>query len=271
MTANGGTGQGRLAGKVAVITGASTGIGAGIARLFLDQGARVALLSRRADRLQLTAAALGSPERVLAIAGDVSVRADAERLIETAVARFDGIDILVSNAGIHRIRPFLSMPLEEWREIMTINVEGTFNVCQVAARAMVARGQGGAIVVIASTNSFVAEPDLAAYNASKGALPLLVQSMAIELAMHGIRVNAIAPGTIESEITRPMIESGYGFGAIPLGRVGTAQEVAWPALFLASAEASYITGATLIVDGGQLAINGDLPATDGAPGLDAAE
>jgi len=134
MTANGGTGQGRLAGKVAVITGASTGIGAGIARLFLDQGARVALLSRRADRLQLTAAALGSPERVLAIAGDVSVRADAERLIETAVARFDGIDILVSNAGIHRIRPFLSMPLEEWREIMTINVEGTFNVVEFTGK-----------------------------------------------------------------------------------------------------------------------------------------
>ncbi len=271
MSGLGGRGLGRLAGKVAVITGASTGIGAGIARLFLDQGASLALLSRRAARLEHTAAALGSPERVLAVPGDVAIRADAERLIEAAVSRFGGIDILVSNAGIHRIRPFLSVPLEEWREIMTINVEGTFNVCQVAARAMVTGGRGGAIVVIASTNSFVAEPDLAAYNTSKGALPLLVQSMAIELAAHGIRVNAIAPGTIESEMTRPMIESGYGFGAIPLGRVGTAAEVAWPALFLASAEASYITGTTLIVDGGQLAINGDLPGATGAHALDVAE
>ena len=271
MKDSGGLGQGRLAGKVAVITGASTGIGAGIARLFLDQGASVALLSRRADRLQQTVDALGSPSAILAIPGDVSVRVDAERLIDAAVARFGAIDILVSNAGIHRIRPFLSVPLDEWREIMTINVEGTFNICQVAARAMVARGRGGAIVVIASTNSFVAEPDMAAYNASKGALPLLVQSMAIELAAHGIRVNAIAPGTIASEMTRPMIESGHNFGAIPLGRVGTAEEVAWPALFLASAEASYITGATLIVDGGQLAINGDLPSARGAPGLDVAE
>ncbi len=248
---------GRLAGKVAVVTGASTGIGAGIARLFVEQGASVALLSRRADRLNAMALGLGSPGRVLALPGDVSVRADAERLIRDAQARFGHIDILVSNAGIHRVGPFLDLRLEEWQEVMRINIEGSFNVCQVAARAMVAAGQGGAIVVIASTNSFVAEPGMAAYNTSKAALPLLVQSMAIELAPHGIRVNAVAPGTIESEITRPMLAAGFGFGAIPLGRVGSAAEVAWPVLFLASAEASYVTGATLVVDGGQLAINGD--------------
>ncbi len=191
---------GRLAGKVAVITGASTGIGAGVARLFLEQGASLVLMARGADRLDATAAALHSPERVLALPGDVSVRADADRLIRDALARFGRIDILVSNAGIHRVRPFLDLPLEEWQEVMRINVEGSFNVCQVAARAMVAGGHGGAIVVIASTNSFVAEPGMAAYNTSKAALPLLVQSMAIELAPHGIRVNAVAPGTVESEI-----------------------------------------------------------------------
>ncbi len=263
--------EARLAGMVAVITGASTGIGAGVARLFLAHGASVALMSRRIDRLTQTAQELGAPDRVLAIAGDVGIRADAERLIAATVERFGGIDIVVSNAGIHRTRAFLSIPLEEWRQIMTTNVEGTFNVCQVAAREMVARGRGGAIVVIASTNSFVAEPDMAAYNASKAALPLLVQSMAIELAAHGIRVNALAPGTIESEMTRPMVEGGYGFGAIPLGRLGTAEEVAWPALFLASREAAYITGATLVVDGGQLALNGDLPDATASRSIDAAE
>lgn len=252
----------RLEGKVALITGASTGIGAAIARLFVDQGARVVVMARREDRLAATATALAAPDRVEVVVGDVADRAAAGRLVDTGLRRFGRVDILVSNAGIHRTHDFLSVPLAEWREIMTVNVEGTFNVCQLAARAMVRADRGGAIVVVASTNSLVAEPDLAAYNASKGALPSLVRSMAIELARYRVRVNALAPGTVESEITRPMVEAGYGFGAIPLGRIGSAMEVAWPALFLASDEASYVTGTTLVVDGGQIALNGQMPGPD---------
>jgi NAD(P)-dependent dehydrogenase (short-subunit alcohol dehydrogenase family) len=113
--------------------------------------------------------------------------------------------------------------------------------------------------VVASTNGFVAEPEMAAYNASKAALVLLGRSMAIDLASRGIRVNVVAPGTIVSEITKPMLDAGFGFGAVPLGRIGEPLDVAWPVLWLASDEAAYVTGATIVVDGGQIAINGELP------------
>jgi NAD(P)-dependent dehydrogenase (short-subunit alcohol dehydrogenase family) len=122
---------------------------------------------------------------------------------------------------------------------------------------MIEGGRPGSMVIVASTNSLVAEPSMAAYNASKAAIASLAASMAIELAPHDIRVNAVAPGTIETEITRPMLASGHPFGGIPLGRVGDAREVAWTVAFLASDEASYVTGSTLVVDGGQLAVNGE--------------
>jgi NAD(P)-dependent dehydrogenase (short-subunit alcohol dehydrogenase family) len=149
---------------------------------------------------------------------------------------------------------------------MAIDLDGTFLVCRAAARAMVDGGRPGSIVIVASTNSLVAEPSMAAYNASKAALTSLAASMAIELAPHGIRVNAVAPGTIETEITRPMIAAGHPFGGIPMGRIGDAREVAWTVAFLAGDEASYVTGTTLVVDGGQLAINGEpLPRTSPEP------
>ena len=246
----------RLAGKVAVITGASSGIGADTARLFVAEGARVAVMARRADRLSEMAAQLAAPERVLAIPGDVSKREDIERVVDAAVERFGGLDIMVSNAGIHRVTPFADIEDEEWDSMLATNLTGTFLACRAAARQMIAQGRGGAIVVVASTNGFVAEPGMAHYNASKGAVVMLTRSMAIDLAQYGIRANAVAPGTIVSEITRPMIDAGFGFGAIPAGRIGEGVEVAWPILFLASDEASYITGEVLVVDGGQSALNG---------------
>jgi NAD(P)-dependent dehydrogenase (short-subunit alcohol dehydrogenase family) len=258
---------GRLAGKTAAITGASTGIGRGIAELFVRVGANVALMARRPDVLQAAAEAMGTDEHVLAVPGDVAEPADAQRLVDAALERFGRLDVLVANAGIHRVVPFLDTTVETWDEIFRTNVRGAFLTCRAAARAM--GPGGGSIVVIASTNSFVAEPDMAAYNASKAALVLLARSMAIDLARHRIRVNVVAPGTIESEITRPMLEAGFGFGSIPLGRIGNPVDVAWPALWLASDEAAYVTGATVVVDGEQIAINGELPPSDdgaGAPG-----
>jgi NAD(P)-dependent dehydrogenase (short-subunit alcohol dehydrogenase family) len=258
---------GRLAGKTAAITGASTGIGRGIAELFVREGANLALMARRPDVLQAAAEAMGTDEHVLAVPGDVAEPADAQRLVDAALERFGRLDVLVANAGIHRVVPFLDTTVETWDEIFRTNVRGAFLTCRAAARAM--GPGGGSIVVIASTNSFVAEPDMAAYNASKAALVLLARSMAIDLARHRIRVNVVAPGTIESEITRPMLEAGFGFGSIPLGRIGNPVDVAWPALWLASDEAAYVTGATVVVDGGQIAINGELPPSDdgaGAPG-----
>jgi 3-oxoacyl-[acyl-carrier protein] reductase len=258
------TGSGRLAGRTAAITGASTGIGRGIAELFVREGARVVLLARRPDVLAQTAAEIGNPDRVATVAGDVGDPAAARRLVDTAIERFGGLDVLVANAGIHRVAPFLETSVETWDEIFRTNVRGAFLTGQAAAGAMAARG-GGSIVVIASTNGFVAEPEMAAYNASKAALVLLARSMAIDLAAVGIRVNVVAPGTIVSEITRPMLDAGFGFGAVPLGRIGEPLDVAWPALWLASEEASYVTGATIVVDGGQIAINGELPGRDSSP------
>jgi NAD(P)-dependent dehydrogenase (short-subunit alcohol dehydrogenase family) len=253
------TGAGRLAGKTAAITGASTGIGRGIAELFVREGARVALMARRRDVLEATADAIGARDRVLTVIGDVGDPADGQRLVDLAVERFGRLDVFVSNAGIHRVVPFLDTSVETWDEVFGTNVRGAFLGCQAAASAMVAAG-GGSIVVVASTNSFVAEPEMAAYNASKAALVGLARSMAIDLASKEIRVNVVAPGTIVSEITRPMLDAGFGFGSVPLGRIGEPVDVAWPVLWLASDEAAYVTGATIVVDGGQIAINGEPPA-----------
>ena len=249
---------GRLAGRVATITGGSTGIGRGIAELFVREGASVALLARDADRLAATARALGG-DRVLAVPGDVGEVADVERLVDGAVERFGRLDIHVSNAGIHRIVPFSETTAETWDEVFRTNVRGAFLSCRAAAAAMTRSG-GGSIVVVGSTNSFVAEPHMAAYNASKAALVQLVQSMAVDLAATGTRADLVAPGTIVSEITKPMLAAGFGFGSVPLGRIGEPIDVAWPVLWLASDEAAYVTGATIVVDGGQIALNGDLPS-----------
>lgn len=261
---------GRLRGTVAAITGASAGIGRGIAELFVRQGAAVALMARRADRLDEAVAALDVGDRALAVAGDVGERADAERLVATTIERFGRLDVFVSNAGIHRVVPFLDTTDATWDEVFATNVRGTFLGCREAARAMVDAGRGGSIIIVGSTNGVVAEPDMAAYNASKGALAMLARSMAVDLAPHRIRVNLVAPGTIRSEITEPMLERGFGFGAVPLGRIGEPIDVAWPVLWLASDEAAYVTGSTIVVDGGQIALNGE-PAAAMRPPARAAD
>ncbi len=248
--------SGRLAGRVAIVTGASTGIGAAVARLFVELGASVVAMARQEARLSRMAEDLPDG-RVALVPGDVARETDVDRLVAVALERHGRLDIVVSNAGIHRTGPFVEMSLTEWRELMATNLDGTFLTCRAAARAMIAGGRPGAMVIVASTNSLVAEPSMSAYNASKAAIASLAASMAIELAPHDIRVNAVAPGTIETEITRPMIAAGHRFGGIPLGRIGDAREVAWAVAFLASDEASYVTGTTLVVDGGQLAINGE--------------
>jgi NAD(P)-dependent dehydrogenase (short-subunit alcohol dehydrogenase family) len=249
-------GAGRLTGKVAVITGASTGIGASTAELFVAEGARVTLMSRDADRLSQTVARLGGDDHVLAVTGDVSRPGDVDRLVGATVDRFGGVDVLVANAGIHRVTPFTEIGDEEWSEMIATNLTGAFLVCRAIARDMIARDAGGSIVLTSSTNGLVAEPGMAHYNASKGALVMLARSMAVDLAPQGIRVNAVAPGTILTEITRPMVEAGFPWGEIPLGRIGRPEEVAAAILFLASDDASYVTGEILVVDGGQIALNG---------------
>jgi NAD(P)-dependent dehydrogenase (short-subunit alcohol dehydrogenase family) len=256
---------GRLTGRVAVITGASSGIGLATASRFLTEGARVALIARDETRLARAARALGVPDRTLIVAGDVSRPDDVDRLLGSALERFGRIDTLVSNAGIHRITSFAAITDAEWQDVLATNLTGTFFVCRAAARRMIDAGGRASIVLTSSTNGLVAEPGMAHYNASKGALVMLARSMAVDLAPHGIRVNAVAPGTILSDMTRPMVAAGFAFGEIPLGRIGRAAEVAAAILFLASDEASYITGEVLVVDGGQTALNGSAVAVQMGP------
>lgn len=247
---------GRFAGKVVVVTGAGSGIGAASADRFVAEGARVVYADRDAGRLSRVAAS----ESVLAVAADVADPASVSELVSATLDRFSRVDVVVSNAGIWRGSPFLDVTDEEWDEVLGVNLRGTFLVCRGFARVMAAAGTSGSIIVTASTNSFLAEPDSAAYNASKGGVVMLVKSMAVDLAEARIRVNAIAPGTIRTNINadvQSLPEGGSPLYAFPPARRwGDPEDLAGPISFLASPDADYITGSVLVVDGGQISLNG---------------
>jgi glucose 1-dehydrogenase len=256
------TGGGRLAGRVALVTGAASGIGRATAQRFLDEGARVAAADLNRDGL--AAEFGGAAGELITVAGDVSRPDDAARMAAAAAEGFGAIDILVNCAGISRFTNFLELPLDEWQLVQDVNATGTFLIAQAVARHMVAeRPDGGpgrtrAIVNIASIEAHIVvassgHPQVH-YNASKGAVHMITRALAVELAPHGIRVNSICPGVIETPLAsyalaspekRAMIER-----QVPLGRVGAPEDIAAAALFLVSEDASYITGEALVVDGG---------------------
>jgi NAD(P)-dependent dehydrogenase (short-subunit alcohol dehydrogenase family) len=222
-------------GKTAVVTGGANGIGAATAELLRSRGASVTIFDRE-----------GNP-RV-----DVTSRVS----IDAAFERVGTPDIVMVNAGVAEEEEFLEHSTERWDRILAINLSGAFHTVQAAARRMKER-RAGAIVISASTNSYDGEARLAAYNASKAGLLGLVHTAANELGPYGIRVNAVCPGLIRTRLTErhfssPEVLRDY-FRHIPLGRGGSAEEVAQACVFLASDQASYITGATLFVDGGQMA------------------
>jgi NAD(P)-dependent dehydrogenase (short-subunit alcohol dehydrogenase family) len=256
MTAPAGGAQGRFAGQVVVVTGAGSGIGAAAADRFAAEGASVVYADRDAGRLGRVAA---SPA-ALAVEADVADPASVRHLVAATMDRFSRVDVLVANAGIWRSSPFLDTSDEEWDTVLGVNLRGTFLVCRDFARVMAAAGNGGSIIVTASTNSYLAEPDTAAYNASKGGVVMLVKSMAVDLATARIRVNAIAPGTIRTNITdvvKNLPDDGSPLFAFPPARRwGDPEDLAGPITFLASADADYITGSVLVVDGGQITLNG---------------
>ena len=228
-------------GKRAVVTGGANGIGLATAQALAAGGARVAVFDRE------------RPAEKLGQWVEVDVR--RRESIDAAFAAVEAPDIVVANAGIAEEEDFLDHETERWDRILSINLSGAFHTMQAAARAM--RGRGGAIVLTASTNSYDGEARLAAYNASKAGLLGLVHTAANELGPYGIRVNAVCPGLIRTRLTErhfssPEVLRDY-FRHIPLGRGGAPEEVANAAVFLASDLASYITGATLFVDGGQMA------------------
>lgn len=245
----------RLQGKAAIVTGAGRGIGKAIARKFLQEGAEVLICDLDPGRVEEAQRELASLAAVHAEVADVTSREEVEELVGRARTEFGRIDVLVNNAGIALYERFLEITDKDWNNTLAVNLTGVFLCSQVVAREMKERGSG-AIVNMASTNGILGEPGLAPYNASKAGVVLLSKTMAIELAPHNIRVNSVCPGFILTDLA---LEGGMSeeeirdyTSKIPLNRYGRVEEVANAFAFLASDEASFITGTELVVDGGQI-------------------
>lgn len=241
---------GRLEGKVAVVTGAGSGMGQAMARRFVEEGARV--VAADVSGAQEGTAAGAGPDCV-ACQVDVSSSADVQRMIGLAVERFGRLDILCNNAGIQGpLAPTADYDEDEWDRVIAVNLKGVFLGMKYAIPMMLGTAGKGSIVNTSSMASIVAFPTLPAYSASKGGVSILTRLTAAEYAAKNIRVNAIAPGAIDTGMTRGMPQEYLqaAVGATLMGRIGTPEEIANLALFLASDEASFITGTETAVDGG---------------------
>jgi NAD(P)-dependent dehydrogenase (short-subunit alcohol dehydrogenase family) len=246
----------RLAGRVAAITGGALGIGRATARLFAEEGAAVALGDVQREAAETVAEEIrGRGGRAIALDLDVGDAAAVQAFVDRVVAEFGRLDVLFANAGIAHSAPFLEHPEAQWHRVLRVNLTGVFLCGQAAARQMVRQGGGGRIIATASINGFRGVENLVGYNAAKAGVIELTRTMAVELARHRIQVNAIAPAQIDTRLTRSLPEEARRrrVERIPMARFGEPEEVARAALFLASDEASYITGHTLAVDGGYLA------------------
>jgi NAD(P)-dependent dehydrogenase (short-subunit alcohol dehydrogenase family) len=251
-----------LAGKRVLVSGGSSGIGLAAARRFLEEQCRVFVAGL--DPAELDAAVTGLREGggdVAGLACDVSNQADVARMVDAADAALGGIDVLANNAGTAQRDPFLTITAADWDRILAVNLRGMFLVAQAVSNKMVQQGSGGVIINMSSTNGIAGEADYAHYNASKGGVLLLTKTMAVELGQHGIRVNALCPGYIRSPLNAAIaerlsddFEEDYVRQRIPLGRAGLPEDVAAAYAFLASEDASFVHGAGLVIDGGQLAV-----------------
>ncbi len=245
-----------LTGKRALITGGSRGIGKGLALGLAAAGADIAVIYRQAvqEAEEVVALARQAGRQAHAFQCDVAEVAQIPALVEHVWAEAGPLDILVNNAGLAFLEPFDQVTVASWERTMAVNVRAPFFLSQQVALRMIARGAGGRIINISSTNGFQAEAHLAPYNTSKGALELLTRSLAIDLSMHHITVNSVAPGLIQTDIGEDF-EFAEGFWEylqehIPLGRVGTPEDCVGAVVLLASDAGAYITGQCIVVDGG---------------------
>jgi len=245
----------RLQDKVVFITGAGAGIGQAIALYFAQHGAKVAVAEIVEERGRETASMIEQRGGEASfIAADVSSVGSIEQAIAQAMERFGKIDILVNNAGILEYRPFLNILEKNWDRLINVNLKGSFFCAQLAAKEMIRLGIKGSIINMGSIASELAIEFQSHYVASKGGVRMMTKGMALELAPYGIRVNAIAPGVILTDMTKEDLEEATvreeALKKIPLGRLGTPLDVARAALFLASEESDYITGSLIFVTGG---------------------
>lgn len=255
-----GAGTGRLAGKVAMVTGAGSGIGRAAALRFGREGAAVVVVDVDAEAAEATAASVEAEAgRAIGVAADVTRDVQVRAAVQAAVETFGELTVLYNNAGVNSTGSVLEATEPDWERCLAVNVTGTFLCSRAAAAAMLDAG-GGAIVNQASVAGLVGIPHFAAYCAAKGAVVALTRSMAVDLTPQGIRVNAVAPGTVLTPLMEPML-TARGGGDLskglamtaekyPIGRLGTPEDIAAVALFLASDEAAFLTGAVVTADGG---------------------
>ena len=245
-----------LKGRVALVTGASSGLGVQFAKALADNGAAVALVARRADRLKsLKDEIEGKGGRAVAIEADVTDHAAVARTFDAAEKAFGTVTILVNNAGIAHGGRAVEMPPEEWRKVLSTNLDAVFFWAQEAARRLLAAKKQGAIVNIASVLGLAVSKGAVAYAAAKAGVVQVTKALAVELAFKGVRVNAIAPGWFVTEMNDDYLSGEAGDAIkreIPMGRFGNPGDLDGALLLLVSDAGSYITGATIVVDGGQV-------------------
>ena len=248
----------RLSGKVALVTGAASGIGFETAKLFSEEGASLILsdVSKDVDNVARTICESGS--RALSVIGDVSKEQDAEKMVATAIHEFGKLDVVFNNAGYNFTRSVHEIQRKDWDNLLSVNLTGTLLVSKYAVTSMIER-RSGAIVNNASTHGIIGSFQDAPYSASKGGVISLTRQMAVDYAPYNIRINCICPGpTLTPRIQRgidnspdPKARIERSIGRVPLGRFAHPREIAYGVLFLASDEASFVTGSSLVVDGGQ--------------------
>lgn len=257
----------RMRDKVVLVTGAASGIGKACARYFSEEAARVAVVDWNEANGKVAAAELGG--ETIFVKCDVGNADEARSAVETVLETFGRIDVLVANAGITRRGEFLDIEEDDWDEVLRVNLKHVYLFGRLVAQHMKERGEGGSIINMSSTSVQCTMGTISPYAASKGGISSLTNAMALSLAKYGIRVNAIGPGTIVTEINRDnLLANKENRKAIlsrtPMLRFGEAREVAGVAMFLASEDASYVTGQTIYVEGGRLGLNYTVPVPDSA-------